>query len=213
MTDFRAQVIKDHYRALSYDTKDRWASYWHQMRAVTGYGPKQMLEIGPGNKTVSEALKKQGIEVVTADIAEDLRPDVAASVTDLPFPDDSFDGVLAAEVLEHLPFDDFPRAISEIRRVARRFAVISLPHAGYVFSCQFKVPLIRQREYVWKLPFFWKQHVFNGEHYWELGKRGYPVSRIKKMMTAQGFAMRDACIYADDPAHYFFVLEKEPIQA
>lgn len=208
MTSFKTQVSKDHYQARSYDTKDRWASYWHHMRGVMGYKPKRILEIGPGNKTVSEALKKQGIEVVTADIAEDLKPDIVASVTHLPFPDDSFDGVLAAEVLEHLPFEDFSRAIAEIRRVARRFAVISLPHAGYVFSCEFKAPLMRRCEFIWKLPFFWKTHLFNGEHYWELGKRGYPVSRIKKMMAARGFAIRDARIHADDPAHYFFLLEK-----
>ena len=214
MTHFTAQVSKDHYQAISYDTKDRWVSYWYQARAVMGYlslhsgGPGQVLEIGPGNKTVGEALKKQGITVTTADIAEDLNPDVVSSVTDLPFPDNSFDGVLAAEVLEHLPFDDVPLALAEIRRVARRFAVVSLPHAGYVFSCEFKVPLMRRREFIRKLPFFWKKHAFNGEHYWELGTRGYSVARIKKMMADAGFAVRESQIHADDPSHCFFLLEK-----
>lgn len=208
MTHFKTQVSQDHYLARSYDTKDRWASYGHQMRGVLCYEPKQVLEIGPGNKTAGEALKKRGIAVTTADIADDVNPDVVASVTDLPFPDDSFDGVLAAEVLEHLPFEDFPRALAQIRRVARRFAVISLPHAGYVFSCEFKLPLMRRRELIWKLPFFWKRHIFNGEHYWELGKRGYSLARIKKNMAAQGFVVREARIHPDDPAHYFFLLEK-----
>src|SRR3989338_7253877 len=95
------QVLGEHYRTRSYLGKDRWISYWYQVGMVMDSRPKRALEIGPGNKTVTEALIKQGIEVVTADIAADLRPDVVASVTLLPFPPESFDCVLAAEVLEH----------------------------------------------------------------------------------------------------------------
>jgi SAM-dependent methyltransferase len=42
---------------------------------------------------------------------------VSADATSLPFPDDSFDKIIAAEILEHVPRDG--RAISEIARVLR----------------------------------------------------------------------------------------------
>jgi ubiquinone/menaquinone biosynthesis C-methylase UbiE len=122
--------------------------------------------------------------------------------------DNSFDAVLAAEVLEHICFADVPRALQEIRRVSKRFVLLGLPHAGFVFSLGFKFPLLPRFEYIWKLPFFWKKHRFQGEHYWELGKRDYGVSRLKKLFKTNGFTVRGARLRADDPAHYFFILEK-----
>lgn len=205
---YTLQVSKEHYFTRSYFTKERWISYWYQVEAVLKCAPRTLLEIGPGDHTVSETLEKRGITVTTVDIAGDLWPKVTASVTELPFGDDSFDAVLAAEVLEHIRFADVPRSLQEIYRITKRFALFSLPHAGIVFSLGFKLPLLRRSDYIWKLPFFWKKHQFQGEHYWELGKRAYGVSRIKKLFRAQGFVIREACLLADDPAHYFFILEK-----
>lgn len=206
---YSPQVGKEHYSRHTYNSKDRWVSYWYQIRKVLQFNPKSVLEIGPGSKTVTDMLRKAGIGVTTADVAPDLVPDIIASVTKLPMPDDSFDLVLAAEVLEHLPFVEFPLALTEIHRVSKRYAVISLPHAGYVFSLEFKIPLLRKVELIYKLPFFWKTHVFNGEHYWELGKRGYPVRKIKQIIITNGLKILECGLHADDPAHYFFVLEKQ----
>lgn len=47
-------------------------------------------------------------------------------VTSLPFADHSFDVVMCCEVLEHL--DDPAAALRELRRVARRALVLSVPH-------------------------------------------------------------------------------------
>lgn len=50
---------------------------------------------------------------------------VAGDVTKLEFPDDSFDGVICLEVLEHIPaLED---ACREIIRVARHHAIIGVP--------------------------------------------------------------------------------------
>lgn len=205
---YSPQVPKEHYFTRSYFNKERWISYWYQMEMAFKCSPRSLLEIGPGDRTVSETLRKRGISVTTADIAEDLSPEVRASITKLPFGDRYFDAVLAAEVLEHIRFEDIPRALQEIYRVTKGFAFIGLPHAGAVFSFGLKLPFLRRFEFIWKLSFFWKRHQFQGEHYWELGKRGFAVSRIKKLFKAQGFAIREARLYADDPAHYFFILEK-----
>lgn len=51
---------------------------------------------------------------------------LAGDVTRLPFQSDSFDCVLCAEVLEHVP--DLRRACSEIVRVARHEIVIGVPY-------------------------------------------------------------------------------------
>lgn len=48
-----------------------------------------------------------------------VRPDVVASVLDLPFADDSFDRVYMGHVLEHLERDDVTVALAEVGRVLR----------------------------------------------------------------------------------------------
>ncbi|MCR4325592.1 MAG: class I SAM-dependent methyltransferase, partial [Patescibacteria group bacterium] len=149
-----------------------------------------------------------GGAVTTVDIAEDLKPDVVASVTEMPLPDGSFDAVLAAEILEHIRFEDVPKALSEIARVARTHAVISLPHPGYVFSVAFKVPMLPRIALFLQVPFFWKTHRFNGEHYWELGKRGFPIRRFVGEAHKAGLDLIETGKYEDDPAHRFFLFAK-----
>ena len=183
-------------------------SYSNQAREFIRLKPTNILEIGIGNGIVRDALRNLGFAVTTVDIDSELSPDHVASVSALPFPNDSFDAVLAAEILEHIPFEDFSKALAEIHRVARRYVYITLPHAGAVFSLNVKMPLLPRLILFFKIPFFWKQHIFNGEHYWELGKRNFPVSRIKTAIKKAVFNIREAGIDPADPAHYFFSLIK-----
>lgn len=134
----RVQVPKSHYEG-DYDTLERFQSYWHQLREATELGGR-VLEIGIGNGAVSAVLRARGLEVVTADIARELGPDVVADVRELPFEHASFDGVMAFEVLEHLPWADLPKAFGELRRVARRWALISVPSVGPSAALQAWLP-------------------------------------------------------------------------
>ena len=207
MITYQPQVGKDHYRGRAYQFQDRWNSYWHQLTFVHTSVPKSVLEVGVGEGVVARELRDRGIAVTTLDIAEDLKPDMIGSITGMPVPDKSFDVVLAAEILEHIRFEDVPQALREIVRVARKGAVISIPHPGYVFSLIFKLPLLPRIEFLRKIPFFWSTHRFNGEHYWELGKRGFSERAFLQMTQAAGLHFVEARSYADDPAHRFFLFE------
>jgi ubiquinone/menaquinone biosynthesis C-methylase UbiE len=202
---YEPQVASGHYERASYRSQDRWDSYWHQLDLIREVNPKTVLEVGLGEGVVADHLKRKGIAVTTVDIAADLHPDVVGSVTELPFKAGAFDVVLAAEILEHIRFDDVPKALSEIARVARTHAVISLPHPGYVFSFVFKLPLLPRIPLFFKIPFFWQTHTFNGEHYWELGKRTYSVDRFLRIARRAGLSLRQSYSYADDPSHRFFL--------
>lgn len=205
---YEKQVDRSHYEGQAYRSGERWVSYYHQLALVRCTKAKEVLEVGVGEGIVARELRNTGTAVTTVDIAEDLRPDVLGSVTALPFADNSFDVVLAAEILEHIKYDDIPQALREIARVARTHAVISVPHPGYVFSVSYKVPLLPKIDLLAQIPFFWKTHVFNGEHYWELGKKGYPVSRFLTDAKSAGLHLQKLEKYVDDPGHRFFLFSK-----
>lgn len=207
--DYQAQpqVNKEHYKFINYNNKETWINFWYQVSLVLKNNPQTVLEIGPGNKIVTDILKKEGIDVKTVDIDPDLEPDYVSSVDSLPFDDDSFDLVLCSEVLEHLPYKLFQRSLKELKRVARNNVILCLPNAGGVFLLQFKLPLIKKITLFFKLPFFWKKHKFNGQHYWETGKQGFGLFKIKKDIQSAGFKIVDIKIHHDDPAHCFFILE------
>lgn len=74
--------------------------------------------------------KLKGIELEAVTVAEANRRfphlDISqGTIYDLPFENDSFDLVMACEVLEHL--EDPQKAIKEIMRVSKRYMLVSVP--------------------------------------------------------------------------------------
>jgi len=200
------QVAPSHY-GRKYDAKDRWLAYWYQTDLVLKTRPRTVLEIGAGNRVVTATLKREGIAVTVVDIDPALEPDIVASVDSLPLPDSSVDTVLCAEVLEHIPFGRVPAALEELRRVAKNDVVISLPHWGVSLRLCFKLPFLREVDFFVKIP--WpRRHEWNGEHHWEIGKTGYPPSRIRRAIVAAGFVVQSETVHPDDPAHRFYLLKK-----
>ncbi len=205
----RPQVGKTHY-FKSYDTKERFCSYWTQIQAVLELSEMPVLEIGVGNKFVNDSLKRHGIEVKSMDISSDLKPDVVASVHKIPFRDRSFGIVMACQVLEHLPFDLFRVALSEMSRVTRRYAIVSLPNRSRTCVVSVSLPKIGKKQWLFDLGRFLPKGTFklNKDHYWEIGEKGYPVERITSTMEEAGFAVVKDYRVFEFPYHHFFVLEK-----
>lgn len=200
------QVDKSHYQFNKYAFEGRFVSYYWQLKEVLNLNPSTVLEVGVGDRVFGNFIKNNTSVLYTSlDVAEDLHPDVVGSILKLPFADKSFDVVCAFEVLEHLPFDQFNTAITELARVARNHVVISLPHFGPMFSFSLKIPFIPLLRFAFKIP-FQKQHVFNGEHYWEIGKSGYPASRIRRTLSAHGNIVRDSVPFNSE-YHHFFVIK------
>jgi SAM-dependent methyltransferase len=92
-----------------------------------------VLDVGAGSGTFSNRLSRQGFEVTSTDVTDEalavLRERVAGTVvkadaTALPFPAESFDVVVLAEVLEHL--EDDAGALSEAARVLRPRGILAV---------------------------------------------------------------------------------------
>jgi len=194
------------YKFHNYDYQDRWISYWHQIDEVLKLEPKTVLEIGIGNKTVARYLKGQGLEVKTLDINENLNPDFTASVLSMSLDDNLFDLILCAEILEHLPFEDFEKALLELKRVAKRYLVLSLPHFGPPLKFSFKIPLLKEIKIAFKISYYPK-HKSGGVHYWEIGKRGYSSRKIRNIIEKH-FKIQKEFIPFENQNHHFYILKK-----
>lgn len=209
MKSSKIQVTTSHYFSQKYDTKERWSSYWYQIHEVVAKQPNNVLEIGVGNKVVSDYLKKIGLKVTTCDFDKSLKSDVVANILSLSFQDKSFDLVLCAEVLEHLPFSKFPKALSQIYRISRKFAVITIPHFSLtnLYLGIKLIPFIPKAQISLKIDLPIK-HKFLGEHYWEIGKGNYPLKRIKAHFEKAGFKLENDYYPHENPKHHFFILKK-----
>jgi len=73
----KMKTAREHYFNDSYDTKERFISYLHQINEVISLSPKKVLEIGIGNGFVSRYLRGKVLDVTTLDIVQELKPNVA----------------------------------------------------------------------------------------------------------------------------------------
>ena len=98
---------------------------------------RSVLDVGAGYGVLLEELKAArgvagiGVEIAPSkvDYAQARGVDLRlGSAERLPFADKSFDAVLACEVIEHLPFQVYERALAELARVARHAVLVSVPN-------------------------------------------------------------------------------------
>ncbi len=204
----KKQVERKHYFGLAYDNKKRFCSYWHQIHEVLSRCPESVLEIGIGNGFVKNYLTNMNLSIMTLDIDPDLHPDIISSVTNIPLSDNSIEIITCCEVLEHLPFEDFGRALREIYRVCKKYAVISLPDVRRVYRIEFRIPKVTIVQKLVPLPYIPQPHHFDGEHHWEIGKRSFPFEKIRKIISESGFEIIEEYRVMEIPYHHFFILGK-----
>ena len=200
------QVAAEHYQA-GYDDWDKWLTHYWVIRNVCDRRLGRVLEVGVGSKVVSSYLRNQGVELTTLDIDPALEPDHVGSVTEMPLGDETFDAVICTEVLEHMPFECTRQAIREIHRVTRGYAFITVPHFTLSLALLVRLPLLRLRELRLRLP--WPRPLRSfGQHFWECGRPGYPVSRLRRAFREAGFTIVSEKRPPTQYSSCFFVLEK-----
>jgi ubiquinone/menaquinone biosynthesis C-methylase UbiE len=122
---------------------------------LAGLAPRRILEIGVGEGHVMSRVRERfpGVPLVGVDLPDEALRDewreqdlacMFGDATTLPFPDDSFDLVLAIEVLEHVPTPD--AALAELSRVCSGTFVASVP-----FEPIWRAGNILRRRYVKQL--------------------------------------------------------------
>ena len=91
-----------------------------------------ILDVGCGNGIISNALAAD-FDVTGIDISETALKAVKCnkiqcSATEIPVSDNSYDLVLSSEMLEHLSDEDLIKAIGEMKRITKRYIIVSVPN-------------------------------------------------------------------------------------
>lgn len=204
------QVERSHYEFTKYMSKGRWSSTWHQFDELMKFKPETVLEIGPGLGVLKQMGRVWGLNVRTLDIDPELEPDILGSATQIPLGDGAVEVTCAFQVLEHMPWETSRKALAEMFRVSSRAVIISLPDVTPCWANTLALPYMRIRKFILKNPFSRPNpHLFDGEHYWEIGKTGYLFEKIRKNLCSiapQGTALRSFRVH-EFTYHRFFIFK------
>lgn len=201
-----------------------WIDFYYQYEYIKRSGANTVLEIGKGTGILETILENFGYIVTTADIDESTKPDLLSDIRELKFEASSYDAVCGFEVLEHVPFGDFSKALCEMSRVSRKYVIISLPYASVYFSAAFMPvqALILEKFYRFfginlfsplkiniSIPlFFLGKKLMHKEHYWEMGRKGYSVKTVENVIKNSGLKIVKKESRVLFPYHVFYFLEK-----
>ena len=211
----KPQTDRSHYDEAYYERR-RLYSIGVQAEVLWTLGPSSVLEVGPG-RGVFAALFRQlsGARVVTLDVDPTLRPNVIGSVFELPFEASAFDAAACFQMLEHLPFERFGSALSEMRRVAKVGMALSLPDCSLALTMRLGIRNPRKDGLVgaWTVqPSSWALRKFktvpnSAGHYWEIGRKGTPLSVVRRAIADSGWRVEKEFRTAENAYHRFFVLK------
>ncbi len=218
------QVNKEHYFKKKYDDLNRFISYFYQIDLVnqlrntkeyenTKNEDFKILEVGKGNGTVSDYLRKLDYQITTVDIDPELKPDQLADIRKLPFKANAFDLITAYEVLEHLPFEELETVLKELKRVSQKYVIISLPYRSTGFEFIFKFPLVRSLakksffDIFLRIPLKFGGFETSGQHWWEIDGGRYSLRKLRRILSGY-FKIVKEVRPPLNYYHYFFVLEK-----
>lgn len=126
---------------MNYYAESTWKNYDPEQQAnlriakLLSLFPEDVhtiLDAGCGNGIITNKLVDKyqvtGLDISPAALQYVKCPTVQAPITDIPFPDRSFETVICNEVLEHLDNSALQKAVQELKRVASKYIIISVPH-------------------------------------------------------------------------------------
>ncbi len=202
-----------HYNS-NYLYRERWISFVYQIDLLQQIQPQSALEIGVGPGVLrfmgSSTLPK--CHYINMDLDLSLNPNICADLRHIPLCDNSIEALVCCQVLEHIPFDDFFEALVEFKRVCSKRIIISLPDVSPFFFLRFP-GLRRLIPKLWRgyscESLFPQEHSFedHGQHYWEIGKKNFPLKRILNEINKLHFKKIDHFRMVERNYWHFFVLD------
>lgn len=170
------------------ETELHWRYYWHQQKLISNYIQKgdKILEIGVGSKFTSNYLRSRGFDITTIDIDQNKNPDIIADIVNYSF-DQNYDHILAFEIFEHIPFEDFVKALKNISSICNKNVFISLPRnekTWFRLSLDLKIFKIDNFQITTK-----RNKVKSKYHYWELDYKDYTKKKLMQLFNENNFRL------------------------
>lgn len=165
-----------------------WRYYWHQQELISNYLQKddKILEIGVGTRFASNYLKSRGYNVTTIDIDQNKHPDIVANIVNYEF-NQKFDHILAFEIFEHIPFEDFKKTLKNISNNCSKNLFISLPRNEKVW---FRLSVDLKIFQLNNFQITTKRHKIKTEfHHWEVDYKNYTKKNIIKIFNENKFSL------------------------
>lgn len=160
------------YFSDEYFSLQQLFSLSHQIHEIFKLNPKSILEVGIGNGMTSQFFRRAGYDVTTADINPGLKPDICAPLDQLPekLKGKRFDLVVCCEVLEHMPFADFPGNLRSLRSAGDRlFMTLPAYRKCFGFGGVIRFPKRLPREVKAYVSIPKWGSLAGGPHFWEVG--------------------------------------------
>jgi 2-polyprenyl-3-methyl-5-hydroxy-6-metoxy-1,4-benzoquinol methylase len=138
-----------------YEVEKRLRLIFSDVLGALDLNDRSLLDAGCGTGLFSRAAVERGARVTSVDVGPALLAEVAkkcdservvGSVTELPFPDDTFEVVICTEVIEHTP--EPRRAVAELARVLEPGGTLVLSTPNRVWHPMIRLAnLLRLRPY------------------------------------------------------------------
>lgn len=198
-----------------------WFRYYHLVKDVLSLAAADVLEIGTGSGLLRNCLKPLLRDYLVLDINPNLFPDVVADVRTLQSAlMGRFDCVIAADVVEHMPFKDLATVAHNLHAYLKPggYALITIPHrqSNFLFMSPRQVP------HVFTVPTgflspgaFWRRFIkrkiwIDPSHCWEIGDGYVRIRDVEARFIDSGFSVVkfNKLLYVD-----YWVLRKAELPA
>lgn len=192
-----------------------WYRFFFILKELAEFEPKNILEIGPGEGTIKRVFEPFTSRYAVMDLNPRLSPDFLGDIrTPFKEAENKFECVIAADILEHIPFNDLPEALQNIYSylTPSGVALITIPHRAWFL---FWMNWLTYAHHIWRAPEWLRnltqrvrgrrENPIDRDHQWEIGDGHHKIADVEKVFKESGLKIkkRSALLYVD-----FWVLNK-----
>lgn len=186
---------------------EHWSLYWHQQHLMDNNIQKdvKIVEVGVGTKFTYHNLKNQGYDVTSIDIDPAKQADINLNIVDCTPENLNYDVLLAYNIFEHIPYNEFLDTVSKISRSNITKLFFSIPlNRKHIFGLKLRLGRFIDTEYDIMIK---KRRITAENHFWELDYKNYTLDKLILDMEHRGFSCNNTFKHKTQSYFYFSKVE------